>query len=60
MEYSNAYELFDAMKSRLFLQENMHGVYIFTERSRSVFFNVIRRLYRLIPRWKSRTGYPFS
>lgn len=28
-EYSNAYELFDAMKSRLFLQENMHGVYIF-------------------------------
>ena len=29
VEYSNAYELFDAMKSRLFLQENMHGVYIF-------------------------------
>lgn len=28
-EYSNAYEVFDALKSRLFLQENMHGFYIF-------------------------------
>lgn len=27
--YSNAYEVFDALKSRLFLQENMHGYYIF-------------------------------